>query len=78
MDPSMLLGFLVRTEAEWHEFRAWISDAGAVKGPDGRGKLIVHVHDREPRFGDENKGERAGALDEVVSCEESDDETVVS
>ncbi|KAF2155154.1 hypothetical protein K461DRAFT_311460 [Myriangium duriaei CBS 260.36] len=78
MDPSMLLGFLIRSEAEWRDWRAWISDSEAVRGADGRGKLVVHVHDREPSFGDEARGVRADALDEVVSCEESDDETVVS
>ncbi|GAM83290.1 hypothetical protein ANO11243_012770 [Dothideomycetidae sp. 11243] len=78
MDPSMLLGFLIRSEAEWREWRAWISNAESVKGTDGRGKPIVHVHDHEPSFGEEARGQRADALDEVVSCEDSDDETVVS
>ena len=74
----MLLGFLIRSETEWREWRAWISDVEATKGAEGRGKPVVHIHDREPSFGDESKGERAEALDEVISCEESDDETVVS
>ena len=68
MDPSMLLGFLIRSEDEW---RAWRSAVSA----HGGGKAVVHVHDVEPRYS--GTVEREGAVDEVQSCDESDDDTVV-
>ena len=68
----MLLGFLIRNEDEWQSWRAWAAE------PLGQGhKPIVHVHEREPGFGGGGARERPGAVDEVVSCAESDDETVV-
>lgn len=78
----MLLGFLIRSEDEWKEWRRNVS-APAAEGEEGRkAKPIVHVHDVEPSYnsggaGEAGKGEREGAVDEVQSCDESDDETVV-
>ncbi|KAG8630197.1 hypothetical protein KVT40_001816 [Elsinoe batatas] len=77
MDPSMLLGFLIRTEEEWKAWRRSIEDKERVKGKDGKGKGIIHVHDKEPAFGDEQL-ERESAVDDVVSCDDSDGETVTS
>ncbi|PNS21418.1 hypothetical protein CAC42_1197 [Sphaceloma murrayae] len=76
VDPSMLLGFLIRTEDEWKAWRREIEDKERVKGEDGKGKGIVHVHDKEPSFGEE-RNERETAVDEVVSCDDDDDETVI-
>ncbi|GAB7352218.1 hypothetical protein MBLNU459_g2691t1 [Dothideomycetes sp. NU459] len=79
MDPSMLLGFLIRSEDEWRAWRTSVS----TKGETG-GKLIVQVHDTEPKYsgaagfgGEGREGQREEAVDEVQSCDESDDDTVV-
>jgi len=64
MDPSMLLGFLVR---DAQDFAAWRSAVAALPG-----KAIIHVHDAEPAFN--VSAERAGAVDEVETLEESGDE----
>lgn len=64
MDPSMLLGFLVRSE---QDFAVW---KGALEGLTG--KAVVHVHEREMGF--ETGVERPGAVDEVETWGESEDE----
>lgn len=61
MDPSMLLGFLVRDRAEFEAWRA------AVEGLEGKGR-IVHVHEREERY--VVGREREGAVDEVETWDE--------
>ncbi|KAK0334766.1 Cysteine protease atg4 [Friedmanniomyces endolithicus] len=60
MDPSMLLGFLVRSREEFEEWRRGVE--GVV------GKAIVHVHEREPRYA--TGVERAGAVDEVETWDD--------
>lgn len=62
MDPSMLLGFLVRTREEFDEWRA------AVQGVEG--KAIIHVHEREPKYA--LGVERQGAVDEVETWDEAE------
>ncbi|KAK4964404.1 Cysteine protease atg4 [Elasticomyces elasticus] len=69
MDPSMLLAFLIRSEEDFGEWRRAVA---AV-----RGKAIVHVHDAEPTY-QRTGGERAGAIDEVESCDEDDGLVVVA
>lgn len=63
MDPSMLLGFLIRDDRDWAD---WRSRVGEV-----RGKAIVRVYDKAPP-GDGEMKEREGAVDEV---ETFDDDT---
>ncbi|KAK3109313.1 Cysteine protease atg4 [Teratosphaeriaceae sp. CCFEE 6253] len=60
LDPSMLLGFLVHSRAD---FDAWRTAIAGVQG-----KAILHVHEREPRYA--VGGERAGAVDEVETWDE--------
>lgn len=76
----MLLGFLIRSEDEWREWRTTISTP-CTDSNGKKGKPIVHVHDTEPKYassaGGSTQGERQDAVDEVQSCDESDDETVV-
>ncbi|KAK0353708.1 Cysteine protease atg4 [Friedmanniomyces endolithicus] len=60
MDPSMLLGFLVRSREDFEEWRKGIESVV--------GKAIVHVHEREPRYA--TGVERAGAVDEVETWDE--------
>jgi len=64
MDPSMLLGFLVRSREEFEDWKE------LVKGCPG--KAVIHVQDVEPRY--ESGREREGAVDEVVAWDESGDE----
>lgn len=64
MDPSMLIGFLIRDEDDW---RKWKESISATTG-----KAIVHVADRLPASYGGN-GEREGALDEVESFDDEDD-----
>ncbi|ODH13578.1 hypothetical protein ACO22_07119 [Paracoccidioides brasiliensis] len=67
MDPSMLIGFLIKDEDDWAD---WKRNVGSVAG-----KAIVHVFDKENSpFGDGS--EREGAVDEVeVLDDEEYDET---
>jgi len=56
MDPSMLMGFLIRGEADWQSWRQGISSIS--------GKTIIHVADREVLH-HRLSTERDGAIDEV-------------
>lgn len=64
MDPSMLIGFIIRSEKEWEEWRRGIKYV--------QGKAIIHVADCDPRLQDKPEG-REGAIDEVEIL--SDDDT---
>ncbi|TID13972.1 Importin subunit beta-3 [Venturia nashicola] len=68
MDPSMLLGFLIKDEEDW---KRWRED---IKSPPG-GKTIVHVADKEPvAMGRGMSNERDGAIDEVETFDTEDDD----
>jgi cysteine protease ATG4 len=56
MDPSMLMGFLIRDEADWQSWRQGISSVS--------GKTIIHIADREGLH-HRMSVERDGAIDEV-------------
>jgi cysteine protease ATG4 len=64
LDPSMLLGFLVRSREEFEEWRKAVA---AVPG-----KAIIHVHDTESKYA--TGPERPGAVDEVEAWETGDEE----
>ncbi|KAM0478311.1 hypothetical protein ACHAPX_005501 [Trichoderma viride] len=65
MDPSMLIGFLIRTESDWTEWRQCVENV--------QGKNIIHVADHEPVL---YSGEgRDGAVDEVELLSDDDDMT---
>lgn len=66
MDPSMLIGFLIKDEADWEDWKRRIREV--------KGKGIVHVFDKEPPV--EGQRERKEAVDEVETWDETDDETV--
>jgi cysteine protease ATG4 len=66
MDPSMLIGFLVRNEAEWHAWRQHVSETP--------GKAIIHVMDKEPPQAGGSSTERESAIDEVETFDTEDDE----
>lgn len=61
MDPSMLLGFLVRSREEFDEWRRKVAET--------EGKAIIHVHDREPKYA--TGTERPEAVDEVETWDEA-------
>ena len=63
VDPSMLVGFVVRTRAELEAWRLGVEAAAA-----GGGKAVVQVHEREPRYA--SGIERAGAVDEVETWDD--------
>jgi cysteine protease ATG4 len=64
MDPSMLLGFLIKDEEDWKKWREGVSQVP--------GKPIVHVHDRENVHS--SVMEREGAIDEVETFDTEEDE----
>ncbi|KAI9822907.1 MAG: Cysteine protease atg4 [Thelocarpon impressellum] len=74
MDPSMLIAFLIRDEADW---AAWRQQLGQARR--GGGKAVIHVADREPAPGGLGGGhggpERASALDEVEILSDDDDDS---
>lgn len=65
MDPSMLIGFLIRDEQDWE---TWCSGINNIAG-----KGIVHIADKDPaRMGLGH--ERDDAIDDVESFDEDDGE----
>ncbi|CAG8428682.1 unnamed protein product [Penicillium salamii] len=63
MDPSMLIGFLIRDEADWIDWKTRIQTSP--------GKPIVHIFPGQQATHGEP---RAGALDEVEALDDSDEE----
>lgn len=67
MDPSMLIGFLIKDEDDWD---TWKDSVKYVQG-----KAIITVADRDPARG--TPSERASAIDEVETLSDDDDDTVL-
>ncbi|KAF7549213.1 hypothetical protein G7Z17_g6556 [Cylindrodendrum hubeiense] len=67
MDPSMLIGFLIRTEEDWRDWRRCVKHV--------QGKAIIHVADRNPLLGGRAEG-RESAIDEVEPLSDDDADTV--
>jgi cysteine protease ATG4 len=65
MDPSMLIGFLIRDEDDWRRWRH------EVEGMSG--KTIIQVADKDPALLGLG-GERDAAIDEVESFDDEDDD----
>lgn len=65
MDPSMLIGFLIRDEADLHEWRKSVSDI-----PKGQ-KAIIHVADKEPSAM-AGASPRESAIDEVETFDDDE------
>ncbi|KAI9707261.1 MAG: Cysteine protease atg4 [Candelina mexicana] len=66
MDPSMLIAFLIRDEEDWKTWRDSVSQI--------QGKSIIHVADKEPAFHHGLGSEREGAIDEVESVDDEDED----
>jgi len=67
MDPSMLIGFLIRDEDDWD---TWKSSVKHVQG-----KAIITVSDHDPAGG--VASERQEAIDEVETLSDDDGDTVL-
>lgn len=65
MDPSMLMGFLIRDENDWEDFKRCINEV--------RGKKIVNVYAREPPVPGQTV-ERKEAVDEVETFDDEEDD----
>ncbi|KAB2576281.1 Peptidase C54 [Lasiodiplodia theobromae] len=63
MDPSMLIAFLIRDEADWRSWRKAVTDV--------HGKPVIHVADSEPII--HGGQEREGAIDEVEAFDDEDE-----
>ncbi|KAH8904569.1 putative cysteine protease ATG4 [Coniochaeta sp. PMI_546] len=68
MDPSMLIGFLIRDEDDWDMWKS------AVKHVQG--KAIINVSTHDPATG-MPAGARAGAIDEVETLSDDDNDTIL-
>lgn len=64
MDPSMLIAFMIRDEADWKEWRE------SMRNVDG--KPVVHVADVEPPLHGHGT-ERASAVDDVEILDDDDE-----
>ncbi|EXJ89758.1 autophagy-like protein 4 [Capronia epimyces CBS 606.96] len=69
MDPSMLIGFLIKDDADWEDWKRRIREV--------KGKAIVNVFDKEPPVPGETK-ERKEAVDEVETFDDEDDDETVT
>ncbi|KAI1082668.1 cysteine protease ATG4 [Whalleya microplaca] len=66
MDPSMLMGFLIRDEEDWRDWRRSVKHV--------QGKAIIHVSDHDPTA---HMAELEGSINQVETLsDEEDGETV--
>ncbi|KAI1370272.1 cysteine protease ATG4 [Hypoxylon crocopeplum] len=63
MDPSMLIGFLIRDEEDWRDWRRSVKHV--------QGKAIIHVSDHDPTA---HMNESGGPIDDVETLSDDDDE----
>lgn len=66
MDPSMLLAFLIKDEADWKEWRRGVSEV--------QGKKVINVADSEPNVHGHTGGPRDDAIAEVEAFDDDSDE----
>jgi cysteine protease ATG4 len=69
MDPSMLIGFLMRDEDDWYKWRHEVENM--------HGKTIIHIADNDPALLGLG-GERDAAIDEVESFDDDEDDDGVT
>ncbi|KAI1181047.1 cysteine protease atg4 [Nemania sp. FL0916] len=65
MDPSMLIGFLIRDEEDWRDWRRSVKHV--------QGKAIIHVSDHDPVA---QMSEHGGVLDRVEILSDDEGESV--
>ncbi|KAF6789364.1 Cysteine protease ATG4 [Colletotrichum sojae] len=68
MDPSMLIGFLIKDEDDWAEWRRNVKHV--------QGKAVIHVADHDPVSAGRS-GERDNAIDEVETLSDDDADTIL-
>ena len=68
MDPSMLIAFLIRDENDWKDWRRAVQEV--------QGKAVVHVADTDPVLHGLGT-ERDGAIDEVETFDDEDDDAIL-
>jgi cysteine protease ATG4 len=70
MDPSMLIGFLIKSEDDWADWRRSVKHV--------QGKSIIHVSDFDPSLvGSAGPEGREGAIDEVEFLSSDDDDMAI-
>ncbi|KAM0551935.1 hypothetical protein ACHAPJ_008043 [Fusarium lateritium] len=67
MDPSMLIGFLIRSEDDWYNWKRCVKHV--------QGKSIIHVAERNAVLGGSSEG-RESAIDEVETLSDDDADTI--
>ncbi|KAF5677269.1 cysteine protease atg4 [Fusarium heterosporum] len=67
MDPSMLIGFLIRNEDDWQDWKRRVKHV--------QGKSIIHIAERNAVLGGSNEG-RESAIDEVETLSDDDTDTI--
>ncbi|KAL8719861.1 MAG: hypothetical protein Q9225_003186 [Loekoesia sp. 1 TL-2023] len=66
MDPSMLIGFLIRDREDWHQWRRSVTEVG--------GKPMVHIADKEPVMESQDADSQSAIYDvEILDDEDEDD-----
>ncbi|KAI8627533.1 hypothetical protein F5Y19DRAFT_486769 [Xylariaceae sp. FL1651] len=65
MDPSMLIGFLIRDEEDWRDWRRSVKHV--------QGKAIIHVSDHDPVA---QLNERGGVMDDVETLSDDDEQSL--
>ena len=68
MDPSMLIAFLIKDEADWKDWKRSVLST--------HGKAVVHVADIEPTLHG-HPDERQSAVDDVEALDDDQDEDMV-
>lgn len=64
MDPSMLIAFLIKDEADWREWRQAVAKTS--------GKSVIHVADSEPPLHSQGI-ERSSAVDDIETFDDEDE-----
>ena len=67
MDPSMLIGFLIKDQNDWRTWRSYIET--------GAGKRIFNIQDHEPVLVDSS--EQENSVDQVVTFDDESDCEIV-
>jgi cysteine protease ATG4 len=67
MDPSMLIAFLIKDERDWEVWKKGVQEV--------QGKVVINVAERDPSLHGLS-GERDGAIDEVETFDDDDDDTM--
>lgn len=66
MDPSMLIGFLIRDIEDWHQWRRSVTEV--------EGKPVVHIADKEPVMESRDADRQSAIYDvEILDDEDEDD-----